>query len=119
MTLVLALHVVAIAWVALVWISFADPSRGGALTLVLATLVLPAGSQAAGPLVALTFLTALTVASANVHAPSWTVMPHPGDARWIATWIASAAMAGIALALAGRDPARRSRRRARTALKRV
>lgn len=118
LTLALVLPVVAIAWLALVWIDSAGPSRSGALTLQLAALalvmlalaaVLPQGSQLAGPLVALTFLTALVAASAST-AMYWTLMPHPHDARWIATWVALAVTAALALALASRDPARRRRR---------
>jgi hypothetical protein len=123
LTLALALPVVAIAWAALVWIGSDGPSRSAALTLQFAALVfvtlavaavLPSGSQLGGPLVALTVLTALVAASAST-AVSWTLMPHPGDGRWVATWTALAATAALALLLASRDPARRPRRRASTA----
>jgi hypothetical protein len=124
LTLALALPVVAIAWLALVWIGAEGSSRSGALTLQLAALVLvtlalatvlPHGSQLAGPLVVLTFLTGLAAAGAST-AVAWTLAPHPGDERWIATWAAVSATAGLALLLASRDPARRPRRRASTAL---
>jgi hypothetical protein len=93
LTLALALPVVAIAWAALVWIGSEGPSRSGALTLQFAALVfvtlavaaaLPSGSQLAGPLVALTVLTALVAASAST-AVYWTLVPHPGDGRWVAS----------------------------------
>jgi hypothetical protein len=86
-TIALALPIVALAWVALVSISPEALASSGAVTLQLATLVLatlalavvlPAGSQIAGPLVALTFLTALAAASMNTVVLSWTLTPHLG-----------------------------------------